>query len=103
MSKIPFDFHWKHGEFEVRTTTRINGDPYVELVKWYESKSDGRQYCYTIAYWTYNDEGWDLRFVGDRMLDLQQLDIGKIWPQLCAAQICFDEWLQQKDKGEELW
>ena len=102
MSDTSFDFHWRHGEFEVRTTKNVRGEPYIELVKWYESK-DGRMYCYTIAYWNHNDEGWNLRFVGDRMLDLQELDIGKIWPQLCAAQICFDKWLQQNKLEEELW
>lgn len=93
--ETPFEFHWKHGEFEVRSTTSLNNKPYVELVHWKQDRN-GRQYCYTIAYWTYNDEGWDLRFVGERMLELQQLDIGKIWPQLCAGQICLDEWLRQQ-------
>lgn len=91
-----FDFHWRDGEFEVRTTSGVRGEPYVELVHWTES--GGREWCYAIAYWYKGKEGWDLRFVGDRMLELAQLDIGKIWAQLCAAQISLSAWF---DRNEE--
>ena len=94
----PFRFEWDYEEFGVRTTTSLGGRPYVELVKWYESEN-GRRNCYTIAYWTHDREGWNLRFVGDRMLEVSQLHIEKIWPQLCAAQIMFEAWL--KDQEEE--
>lgn len=94
-----FDFHWQHNEFEVRVTHNIlNGDPYIELVHWYNNR-DGRPLCYTIAYWKrHKDGGYNLCFVGDRMLELQKLDIGSIWPQLCAAQVCLDEWERQTEK-----
>jgi hypothetical protein len=94
----PFRFEWDYEEFSVRTTTSLDGRPYVELVKWCEGEND-RRYCYTIAYWTHDREGWNLRFVGDRMLEVSQLHIEKIWPQLCAAQIMFEAWL--KDQEEE--
>mgnify|MGYP003290939000 CR=1 FL=1 len=93
----PFRFEWDYEEFSVRTTTSLTGSPYVELVKWYETK-EGRKCCYTIAYWTHNKEGWDLRFVGDRMLELSQLHIEKVWPQLCAAQIMFEAWLEDQEE-----
>lgn len=89
-----FDFHWRDGEFEVRTTCGLGDKPYVELVHWYED--NGREFCYSIAYWYKGNEGWSLRFVGDRMLELANLDIGKIWAQLCAAQISLSAWYDRQ-------
>ena len=94
-----FDFHWRHGPFEVRSTTGVRGDPYVELVHW-KQDGNGREYCYTVGFWRNND-GMCLYFVGDRLLDLAKLDIQAIWPQLCAAQLCLDEWLKTKEREEE--
>lgn len=93
-----FDFHWRHGQFEVRSTTGVYGDPYIELVRWRQD-SHGKEYCYTIAYWK-NNEGFTLYFVGDRMMELAKLDIQDIWPQLCAAQLCLNEWLEAKAREE---
>ncbi len=92
-----FDFHWRDGEFEVRTASGVRGGPYIELVRWTES--GGREWCYAIAYWHKDSEGWDLRFVGDRMLELARLDIGKIWAQLCAAQISLSAWFDSNEEG----
>lgn len=95
----PFEFHWEYADFGVRTAHRgLDDSPYVELVHYYYDKSSGRRYCYTIAYWTKDDEGWDLRFVGDRMLELSQLHIEKVWPQLCAAQIALQAWYQDQEE-----
>ena len=44
-----FDFHWRDGEFEVRTTNGVRGEPYVELIHWYES-GDGRECCVKQIY-----------------------------------------------------
>ena len=92
-----FEFHWRYADYEVRTTHGLRSDsPYVELVHW-EQGRDGRACCYTIAYWyTSKGDGWDLRFVGDRLLELSRLHIEKIWPQLVAAQIALEGWLEDQ-------
>ena len=95
----PFDFHWAYDDFEVRSTRNARGEPYTELVKWYDDQS-GIRLCYTIAYWRKDDEGWDLRFVGDRMLELSRLHIEKVWAPLCASQIMLQAWF---DDQEEEW
>ena len=93
-----FEFHWRYADYEVRTTHGLKDDtPYVELVHW-EQGDDGRRYCYTIAYWSKGSEGWDLRFVGDRLLELSQLHIEKVWPQICAAQIALEGWFADQER-----
>lgn len=94
----PFKFEWEYDDFGVRTAYRVNGTPYVELVKWYDE--NGRRLCYTIAYWYRGNDGWDLRFVGDRMLELSNLHIEKVWAQLCVAQIMLQKWYEDQ---EEEW
>ena len=43
-----------------------------ELVKWYKAEVDGceeREYCYVIAFFDRDKEGYDMRTVGDRFFD----------------------------------
>jgi hypothetical protein len=43
-----------------------------ELVKWYKTKVDGcqeRNYCYVIAFFDKDKEGYDMRTVGDRFFE----------------------------------
>ena len=101
MGNKPFRFEWEYADFGVRSTTSFDMEPYIELVKYYKEKS-GRRTCYTIAYWTKDDEGWNLRFVGDRMLELSKMHIEKVWPQLCAAQIMLQAWYEdQEDETDD--
>lgn len=39
----------------------------AEIVSWYNNNE--KDYCCTIAYWTRDDEGFYLKFVGDRPFD----------------------------------
>lgn len=96
MSSKPFKFEWEYKDYAVRTTHDYNGEPYVEIVRWATDRN-GRKNCYTIAYWHKGEDGRDLRFVGDRMLELSKLHIGSIWPQLCAAQIMLQAWYEDQD------
>jgi len=43
----------------------------AEIVKW---DSDGKAYCYTLAYWKRGEEGYDLLFVGNRPFEVNQKD-----------------------------
>ena len=41
----------------------------AEIVKW--AKDTGKkEYCWTVAYWNENKEGYDLQFVGGRPFDV---------------------------------
>lgn len=91
-----FEFDWKFQDFEIRTT-KGNGHPYVELVKWYDYK--GRRVCFTLAYW-YRDKdgGYCLHFVGDRPLEyIAEIDVSVIWKQLFLAQKMYED---AEKKGE---
>ena len=47
-----------------------------ELVKWY--KSEERNYCYVVAFFDKNKEGYDMRTVGDRFFeDKEAFVVGK--------------------------
>jgi hypothetical protein len=43
-----------------------------ELVKWYKAEVDGceeREYCYVVAFFDKDKEGYDMRTVGDRFFE----------------------------------
>ena len=88
-NRINYEFNWKFGEFEIRTTHRTlgNDEPYIELIKWYEDDR-GRRLCFTLAYFYIAKDGCpELHFVGDRPFrEIADIDIGKIWKQLWYAQ-----------------
>lgn len=85
-----FDFNWKFQDFEIRTVHH-NKKEYIELVKWDESC--GKPYCFTLAYWTHDNDGdYSLRFVGDRpWTEIAEIDISVIWKQLFLAQQMFED------------
>ncbi len=41
----------------------------AEIVKW-ANDTDGKEYCWTVAYWEKSKEGYNLRFVGDRPFEV---------------------------------
>lgn len=84
---------WKKDDFEIRTVNRFDdGKPYVELVKWDED-SDGRRYCYTLAYFQRSSEGnYSLIFVSDRPFrHIAEIDIASIWKQLFLTQLMLED------------
>lgn len=91
-----FKINWRKGNYEVRTTEPYSGKrPYVELVRW-EQDSDGRAFCFTLAYFSYNNEGCSLHFVGDRPFEyMAKLDVSEVWNELWQTQLMlqnnFDE------------
>lgn len=80
MSKLKLN--WKKGCYEVRTVDGIDGQPYVELVKWQKDSHD-REYCFTLAYFRRGNEGYSLIFVGDRPFRyLADENIKEVWYEL---------------------
>ncbi len=75
--------NWTKGDLEVRTTTSVMGEPYIELVRW-QTDENGRRYCFTLAYFHKNKEGYvELHFVGDRPFnEIAEIDINDVWKEL---------------------
>ena len=95
MKDFDFSFSWTYKDFEIRTTHTYgkNPKPYLELVMW-EDGFNGKRSCFTLAYWSWDDEGCELHFVGDRPMDyIAEIDLSPIWKQLWLAQQMFmDAW-----------
>jgi hypothetical protein len=86
------DLGWKKGDLEVRTTTGVRGEPYVELIKW-EKTDSGRRTCITLAYFHKNRDGYvELHFVGDRPFkEIAEIDINECWKELWLTQMMLEE------------
>ncbi|MBK7380609.1 MAG: hypothetical protein IPJ03_16760 [Ignavibacteriales bacterium] len=60
-------FSFRIGDMEVRSCGDflLSGGEHVraEIIVW---QRDGKEFCYTIAYWKKTKESYDLLFVGDR-------------------------------------
>lgn len=87
------EINWKKGDFEVRTTADFgNGEPYTELIKW-NTDSEGRRWCFTLAYFKKSNEGnVSLNFVADRPFkELAEIDINEIWKELFLTQLMLEE------------
>ena len=79
-------------DLEFRQTKTLGKEPkiYWEIVKWDKMKLDGeeKEYCYTLATWQKDGEGWELRFVGSRPFELD--GIGIFWELADFGQKCLD-------------
>ena len=51
---------------------------YPEIICWVK-KDDGSEYCYTLALWVEDSEGWDLKFIGERPFDYDNVDPKLFW------------------------
>lgn len=92
-----FEFNWRYAGFEIRTTHGLrSNEPYVELVK-HDTDRNGRDYVFTLAYWHIDDEGAELRFVGDRPFEyIAEIDINKIWKQMWLAGEMMNDWYKKE-------
>ena len=76
-------------EFRTRDKNLLNRLPHVtgQVVAW---ESDDR--CYTIACWDYKEEGYDLRFIGDRAFRLDE----NVWELLAYGQRYLDSTIDKE-------
>lgn len=80
----------KYKDFEFRTVNKfltLKGQlSTVELVKW---NGDN---CYTLLYWVKDDDGYYIKFVGDRPIGniVDKQDIIKIWEYISMIQRFLD-------------
>lgn len=59
---------------------------YYEIVCWQDydpehlpENATSKEYCYTLASWEKDSEGWDLKFVGNRVFDENKVDRHLFW------------------------
>ena len=100
---MELNFNWKYKEYELRACpkqlARLSDDSKnetIDLIKW-NTHDDGKRYCFSLAYWTRDKEGFDLTLVGERIFDyIEEDDLEIIWEQLHTAQIVLDSFWKLK-------
>ena len=102
-----FDFSWQFKNYGIHTVhtewgnkdSPVRKDCPIELVRYFD---DSHSSCYTIADWALDDEGYELRFVGNRpFVDIEPEEMASIWKQLRAAQKMLDEYFKANEDDEE--
>lgn len=104
---MKLEFNWKYKDYELRAIPKQlvgfsedEENSTIKLLKW-NTKENGKKYCFTIAYWRYTNEGYELRFVGNRMFKyIDDEDVHLIWQQLKLAQKTLDKF-ELEDTFEE--
>ena len=90
------EFSWKYKDYEIHACPKhlvrfCEDEPNVtiDLVKWYDH--GGKRLCYSLAYFIKKEEGYDLRFVGNRPFeDIDAEDVLEVWEALKTAQAVLD-------------
>ena len=103
---MTLEFNIKYKDFELRACPKrlARFDPNepnetINFVRW-ETDESGRRYCYSLAYFKRDSEGYDLKFVGRRPFEfIAKEDIVNIWSLLEMAQNVLDKFFEV---GEEI-
>ena len=102
---MTFNYNFKYKDYELRACpkglAKFNDEDAlnetIELVKWRFNDKD--PYCFTIAYWKKNDEGYNLHFVGERFVKyILSEDVSILWKALASAQSFLDSWYAMSDE-----
>lgn len=91
------EFSWKYKDYELHACPKrlvrfYEGEKNetIDLVKWGETW-DGKRHRWSLAYFIRKEEGYDLRFVGNRPFeDIDPEDVPKVWEALKTAQAVLD-------------
>lgn len=68
----------------------------IDFVKW-NTDSTGRKYCFSLAYFVRDSEGYDLRFVGSRPFEyIADEDVKIVWSALKHAQEILNEFFHEE-------
>lgn len=87
--KLEFSFKYKDYELRAcpRRLRRFSPDEpneTIDFVKW--NKSGNKPFCFSLAYFVRDSEGYDLKFVGDRPFEyIDKEDLPIIWDVLKQA------------------
>jgi hypothetical protein len=82
-------YRFENLEFRWTKTLGKNSYEYPEIICWQKNKKyiEGidiplpvpDEFCYTLAYWVKDSEGWDLKFVGNRPFQDDQFKSRLFW------------------------
>lgn len=104
MTEQKLDFNWSYKDYSLHACpkglTRFDNEPNetIDLVKW-TTDSDGKRYCYSLAYWRKDSEGYYLHFVGNRPFkNIDPEDVEIVWKALGIAQKVLDGWFELEEK-----
>ena len=92
------EFCWKFKNYELRACpkrlARLSDDERnetIDFVMW-NTDSTGKRYCFSLAYWRRDNEGYFLKFVGDRPFQyIASEDVPIVWTALQVAQAMLDK------------
>lgn len=105
--KCKLIFSWRYGEYGLEAVpkrlvrfTQDEENETVNFVRYFESGKSVLKY--SIGYFYYNEAEpcWELKFVGDRFMDIAEKDLPAIWEGLKSAYRVLTEW--KKTQGEDL-
>lgn len=106
MANRNFEFNWEFRNFCIRTVhedykdkdSPLKKNCPVELIKYFDEKHKS---CYVVAYFTLDEGGYDLHFVGNRpMKDISPEEMSSVWAQLQAAQKMLDAYFEACESEE---
>ena len=78
----------------------------AEIIKWsmatynHDDEHQKKNYCYVLAYWTKEKEGYDLKFVGSRPFD-NLVDRHHFWTLAKIGQEFLDIWFEMEKEEKE--
>ena len=100
--KLTFNFKYK--DYELRACPIHLGRPNkddlnetIDFVKW--RNSEHGPCCYSIAYWKIGLDGYELKFVGNRFLNVNPTDVPVLWKAIVEAQKTLDKWFEETKEG----
>lgn len=95
------EFSWEYKSFKLRacpkTLARMHKEDRNETVDLVmrNKEADGKEWCFSLAYFVRTSECYELHFVGPRpFLYIDDEDIPKIWEGLKTAQAVLDAFFE---------
>ena len=95
-----FSFTWDYKNYSFRAVTKnlnISDSKTNETIELVWKNND---MVFTIAYWIKSSDGYDLKFVGNRMFEyINSEDIVSIWEMLKICQMILDDFHNKLDEN----
>ena len=99
------EFNRKIGNIELRacphSLARLRDDDpnaTIDIVMW-QKDAKGKPYCFSIAYWRRDKEGYYLHFVGARpFLYVDDSRVPELWEAMQEAQKVLDAWFYETEE-----
>lgn len=95
--KTQLEFRWKYKNYELRACPKRlarfcpdEPNETIDFVYW-KKDSNGKDFCFSLAYFIKKSEGYYLNFVGNRPFQhIDEEDVPFVWNALNAAQKILD-------------